>query len=178
MIPVLSLHLGCVRDSNIQERALHEVAPATWSSTTSPGNQSSERNQTFWLEHFPDPALSQAIRKAWISNPSLLAMAERVLASGEDVIVAGASLYPTAKADLSGSRSKRNLIGFNFPNGETSFTSKSFNAGINLSWEVDLWGKLRDRRNSAKILCKSQSLSKAKFRKIYETFTHAIAPGI
>ena len=150
-IPVLSLHLGCVRDSKIQERALHEVAPATWSSTTSPGNQSSERNQTFWLEHFPDPALSQAIRKAWISNPSLLAMAERVLASGEDVIVAGASLYPTAKADLSGSRSKRNLIGFNFPNGETSFTSKSFNAGINLSWEVDLWGKLRDRRNSAKM---------------------------
>ena len=151
IIPVLSLHFGCVRDSNIQERAPYGVAPATWSSATSPGNQSAEHNQTFWVEQFLDSSLNQAIRKAWISNPSLLAMAERVLASGEDVIVTGASLYPNAKADLSGSRSKRNLIGFNFPNGETSFTSKSFNAGINLSWEIDLWGKLKDRRNSAKI---------------------------
>ena len=151
IIPALSLHFGCVRDPNMQESALHGVAPTTWSSATSSGNQSSEHNQTFWVEQFSDPALRQAIRKAWLSNPSLLAMAERVLASGEDVIVAGASLYPNAKADLSGSRSKRNLIGFNFPNGETSFTSKSFNAGINLSWEIDLWGKLKDRRNSAKM---------------------------
>ena len=42
------------------------------------------------------------------------------------------------------------LIGFGFPNGSTSFTTESFSSGINLSWEVDLWGKLRDQRNSAK----------------------------
>ena len=151
LIPVLSLLFGCVRPSDMQEKSLHEVAPATWSSAASSRNQSSESNRTFWVEEFTDPDLIKAIRKAWISNPSLLAMAERVLASGEDAIIAGASLYPNARADLSGSRSKRNLIGFNFPNGETSFTTNSFNAGINLSWELDLWGKLRDRRNSAKI---------------------------
>jgi NodT family efflux transporter outer membrane factor (OMF) lipoprotein len=51
---------------------------------------------------------------------------------------------------VNGSKSKRNLIGFGLPNGSTSFTTESFSSGINLSWEVDLWGKLRAQRNSAK----------------------------
>ena len=31
----------------------------------------------------------------------------------------------------------------------TSFTSNSFTSGLNISWELDLWGKLADSRNSA-----------------------------
>ena len=150
ILPFLSLQFGCVPSSFTNERIMDKIAPTKWSSATSAGNKNPDRNQTFWIEEFEDPNLKQAIRKAWISNPNLLAMAERVLASGEDVVVAGANLFPSAKADLSGSRSKRNLIGFNFPSGETSFTSESFNSGINLSWELDLWGKLKDYRNSAK----------------------------
>jgi len=150
IFPFLNLQFGCMPSSSTGERTLDEIAPVTWSTETSAGNQNSDGNQTYWIERFEDPKLNQAIRKAWISNPNLLAMAERVLASGEDVVVAGANLFPSAKADLSGSRSKRNLIGFNFPSGETSFTSESFNSGINLSWELDLWGKLKDYRNSAR----------------------------
>jgi outer membrane protein, multidrug efflux system len=149
-LPFLNLQFGCVPSSSTSEQTLDEIAPATWVAATSAGNQNSEGNQTYWIKQFEDPNLNRAIRKAWISNPNLLAMAERVLASGEGVVVAGANLFPSAKADLSGSRSKRNLIGFNFPNGETSFTSESFNAGINLSWELDLWGKLQDYRHSAR----------------------------
>ena len=72
---------------------------------------------------------------------------ERVIAAGENAVASGAGVYPSFHADLSGTRSKRNLIGFNFPNGDSSFTSKSFNSGINVSWEIDLWGKRRDIRN-------------------------------
>ena len=147
---LLNLQFGCSPSSYTNERSLDKIAPNRWSTATSLGNQNSDYNQTYWIEQFEDPNLTKAVKKAWGSNPNLLAMAERVLASGEGVIVAGANLFPSAKADLSGSRSKRNLIGFNFPNGETSFTSESFNSGINLSWELDLWGKLRDYRKSAK----------------------------
>ena len=77
-------------------------------------------------------------------------MAEQTIGRGEEAVIAGASILPQANVGVSGSRSKRNLIGFNFPNGSTSFTSESFSSGINLSWEIDLWGKLRDQRNSAK----------------------------
>ena len=37
-----------------------------------------------------------------------------------------------------------NLIGFNFPNSSSSFTSESYGLNLNLSWELDLWGKLKD----------------------------------
>jgi multidrug efflux system outer membrane protein len=73
-----------------------------------------------------------------------------MVAKGEDATIRGANLLPTANANVTGARNKRNLIGFNFPNSETSFTSSSFNSGINVSWEIDLWGKIKDSRNSAK----------------------------
>lgn len=151
LLPFLHIQFGCMPSTSTSEHTLSKIAPTTWAAETSVVKQNPEGNQTYWIKRFEDPDLNQAIRTAWISNPNLLAMAERVLASGENVVVAGANLFPSAKADLSGSRSKRNLIGFNFPNGETSFTSESFNAGINLSWELDLWGKLKDYRDSARV---------------------------
>ena len=99
---------------------------------------------------FENQSLNEAVYTAWIANPSLVAMAEQTLARGEEAVIAGASIIPQANLGVNGSRSKRNLIGFGFPNGSTSFTTESFSSGINLSWEVDLWGKLRDQRNSAK----------------------------
>ena len=76
-------------------------------------------------------------------------MYQRVIALGEDVTMTGASLLPNAKANLAGSKTKRNLIGFNFPNSSTSFTSESFSSGINISWELDLWGKLKNAKMSS-----------------------------
>ena len=77
----------------------------------------------------------------------LKSLAEHVIARGEEAVISGADILPYFNAGVSGTRSKRNLIGFNFPNGDTSFTSNSFNAGLNLSWEIDLWGKIRNRKN-------------------------------
>ena len=100
------------------------------------------------MDSFENKSLNEAVYTAWIANPSLVAMAEQTLARGEEAVIAGASIIPQANLGVNGSRSKRNLIGFGFPNGSTSFTTESFSSGINLSWEVDLWGKLRDQRNS------------------------------
>ncbi len=111
---------------------------------------STDANVTYWVESFENRWLNEAIYTAWAANPSLMVMAERTLARGEEAVIAGASILPQANLGVSGSRSKRNLIGFNFPNGSTSFTSESFSSGINLSWELDLWGKIRDQRDSAK----------------------------
>jgi NodT family efflux transporter outer membrane factor (OMF) lipoprotein len=102
------------------------------------------------MDSFENEWLNEAVYTAWSANPSLVAMAEQTLARGEEAVIAGASIIPQANVGVNGSRSKRNLIGFGFPNGSTSFTTESFSSGINLSWEVDLWGKLRDQRNSAK----------------------------
>ena len=123
--------------------------PTAWISANETISSSSEDTFNNWLESFENEFLENAVRNAWKANPSLTAMAERTIARGEEAVIDGATLFPQANLGLNASRSKRNLIGFNLPNGSSSFTTESFTTGINLSWEIDLWGKIRNRNNSA-----------------------------
>jgi multidrug efflux system outer membrane protein len=125
-----------------------DLNPDNWS--TDLKEFQSENNTSFWTESFNIPELTRLILISNENNPNLAAMRERLIAQGEDATIAGAKILPVFNANLGGSRTKRNLIGFNFPNSESSFTSNSFNSGLNISWELDLWGKIRDSRNSAK----------------------------
>jgi NodT family efflux transporter outer membrane factor (OMF) lipoprotein len=124
--------------------------PVEWESIDHNISVTDDQNDTFWMESFENKWLNEAVYTAWSANPGLVAMAEQTLARGEEAVIAGASILPQANVGVNGSKSKRNLIGFGLPNGSTSFTTESFSSGINLSWEIDLWGKLRDQRDSAK----------------------------
>jgi outer membrane protein TolC len=124
--------------------------PAKWEAYDQNITLSEDKNVTYWMDSFDNLSLNQAVYTAWSANPNLLSIAEQTLARGEEAVIVGASILPQANVGVNGSKSKRNLIGFGLPNGSTSFTTESFSSGINLSWEVDLWGKLRAQRNSAK----------------------------
>ena len=148
---ITTIWYGCMptRTKPVDPLAGSEI-PVEWESLDQNISVSDDQNVTYWMESFENKWLNEAVYTAWSANPGLVAMAEQTLARGEEAVIAGASIIPQANVGVSGSKSKRNLIGFGFPNGSTSFTSESFSSGINLSWEVDLWGKLRDQRNSAK----------------------------
>ena len=109
----------------------------------------SDINQTFWAESFNISSLSELITLALKKNPDLISLSELSIVTGEDATIAGTKLMPTANVELTGSRTKRNLIGFNFPDSSTSFTTNSFSSGINISWELDLWGKIKDSHSSS-----------------------------
>ena len=148
---ITTIWYGCMpsRTKPVDPLAGSEI-PVEWESLDQNISASDDQNVTYWMDSFENKWLNEAVYTAWSANPSLVAMAEQTLARGEEAVIAGASIIPQANVGVNGSRSKRNLIGFGFPNGSTSFTTESFSSGINLSWEVDLWGKLRDQRNSAK----------------------------
>ncbi len=147
-LSLLILLSGCLAPQ-LQKKPTRELSlPENWESNHSGIHQAPTHQG--WTESFDDDILKSLIEQAWGSNPSLSAIAERLIAQGEQATILGANLLPSARAEVSGSRSKRNLIGFNLPNGSTSFTSNSFTSGINISWELDLWGKLADARDSAK----------------------------
>ncbi len=149
LFSLLSLiQLSCVSNKPDQKspKPLDSI-PLDWISWDK--NLSNDNSPFWWADSFDVPELTKAIRTAWKSNPELILQAEQTLASGEEAVILGADLSPQANLSLNGTRSKRNLIGFNLPNGDTSFTSDSFNAGLNLSWEIDLWGKLKKRKESA-----------------------------
>ena len=143
-----ALLTGCLAPKQQQISKSELSYPQNWESniTLSGENHSSQG----WASALGGDVLQNIIEDSWSGNPSLSAMTERLIAQGEQATILGANLLPTAQAEITGSRSKRNLIGFNLPNGSTSFTSNSFTSGLNISWELDLWGKLHDARDSAK----------------------------
>ncbi|SVC35654.1 uncharacterized protein METZ01_LOCUS288508, partial [marine metagenome] len=100
---------------------------------------------SFWVESFGDANLTALVKEAWANNPDLSVTSRKVEMAREEAVMAGAIRLPQAGLGLSGTRSKRNLVGF-LPRENVSFTSENYGLNLNVSWELDLWGKLRDSR--------------------------------
>ena len=122
--------------------------PQNWTSKeTTTGGEISR-----WWTRFNDPRLNKLVEVVLIENYDLKAAAKRLDAAAALARIAGADLYPQVSAGLNGSRQKRNFVGFPF-GGNTeevqSFTSNLFGISLNVSWEIDLWGRIRAARSAA-----------------------------
>ena len=60
--------------------------------------------------------------------------------------LAGADLMPSADFGLDGARQKISTFG---PNSTGGVIFENYNLGLNLSWEIDLWGRLRNLSSAA-----------------------------
>ncbi len=99
-----------------------------------------------WWRSFQDPELVRLVGVALEANRDLAAAAARVEAAAAQARIAGADLAPQVAAALDASRSKRNFIGLPIPGAAGSVlstTTTSYTAGLSVSWEADLWGRLR-----------------------------------
>jgi multidrug efflux system outer membrane protein len=137
---------GCLAPKVDKKPTLQLTPPTEWESNVSTMDKT--RSAEGWAFQVGGDELNALVDRALSDNPSLLAMSERLIAQGEQATILGAQILPTAQAEVTGSRSKRNLVGF-IPGSSTSFTSNSFTSGLNIRWELDLWGKLADARDSA-----------------------------
>jgi NodT family efflux transporter outer membrane factor (OMF) lipoprotein len=105
-----------------------------------------------WWERFEDERLNQVIKTVLLDNYDIKAALARLDGSGALARIAGASLYPQVDAGFSGSRQKRNFVGFPFVGGDSgvpSSISNLFGISLNVSWEIDLWGRIRAGRSAA-----------------------------
>ena len=148
---------GCLAPKALNTPPVDLPQPAYWDSNLSTADQNFSAEG--WASELGGKHLHSLIEQAWAGNHSLTALSERVIAQGEQATIHGARLLPGAELELTGSRFKRNGIGFSdFPGSKSSFTGNSFTSGLNISWELDLWGKLADSRDSAKKLFEAGSL--------------------
>ncbi len=111
-----------------------------------------------WVESFHDAELSSFVEKALEQNLDLKTAAARVEVAGANARIAGADIYPKLDGGFSGRRSKQNFIGFPFGGGgdgpavdpgPASSLSNQFGLSLDLSWELDLWGRLRAAQSAA-----------------------------
>jgi NodT family efflux transporter outer membrane factor (OMF) lipoprotein len=94
-----------------------------------------------WWRVFEDPVLDALIRKGVANNPDLRLATARVREARALRGVAGADQLPPLDAGASASRSRRSetLSGFGGGGGFPA-TSNLFSAGLDASWEIDVFG--------------------------------------
>ncbi|MCP4203472.1 MAG: efflux transporter outer membrane subunit [bacterium] len=125
--------------------------PSEWSSPRF-DNLETEPVTTTWWRAFGDTELDRLIELVLASNRDLRSASARLDAALAQARIAGAARKPQAGFSTDGSRRKQNFIGLPIPGAEgrvLSNTSTTLGAAINVSWEADLWGRIRDAGLSA-----------------------------
>ena len=101
-----------------------------------------------WLSDFNDRTLDALVREALSNNPDLRVTAAKFEAAQANLKIAGAALLPTLSAKAAASRTKRNSTGgFRI----TSSRNERYTPSLDLAWELDVWGRLKDTRFAARL---------------------------
>jgi multidrug efflux system outer membrane protein len=104
-----------------------------------------------WPELFHDETLDQLIRTALERNFDLRIAGERVMQARAQYGIARAGLLPTVDATASFTAVRNSSIGQArfLPRG-TNFSASYTQAGLQLGWELDLWGRIRRLSEAAR----------------------------
>ena len=86
-----------------------------------------------WIAGFNDPQLEALVEEALANNPNLKIAAAQVDRAAGLARVAGAALKPTVS--LAGDIAETG--------GDSSASGTTYSAGIAVSWEADVWGRVR-----------------------------------
>lgn len=145
---------GCAITSPSSRIAEAGGAPDAWTATPHGRAGIDDR----WVERFDGSRLRRLVAEAYRANRDLQAAAARVERAAATAKGAGSAARPQIDAALDGSRDKRNFLGFPFAPGGgggggappvLSSISETYGARLNLSWEIDLWGRIRAGEQAA-----------------------------
>jgi NodT family efflux transporter outer membrane factor (OMF) lipoprotein len=148
LLVVSGLAMGCRVAAPPRRAAPAVEVPAAWSAGPGVSGPVVEG----WWQTLGSTGLAQVVEEALKANWDLRAAAARLEAAVAQARIAGAALAPRAGFDFSANRQERNFIGLPIPGaGNRVLTSRStsYGATFSVSWEVDLWGRVRAGRQAA-----------------------------
>lgn len=135
-LALLSLaFVGCMLGPNHATPALSNMPSAFLEGTLAGG--SADHLSSTWWESFNDPILVKLLKEGDTANLSILQAIQRIEQSRATLRQTASTLWPTVDAASSTSHSK---------NWNPDATKSSYNAGIDASWQLDLFGA--NRRNT------------------------------
>ncbi|MDP0495943.1 MAG: efflux transporter outer membrane subunit [Verrucomicrobiota bacterium JB024] len=105
-----------------------------------------------WLADIDDPALTALVEEAIAKNYDLQATAARLQIAEANAAIAGAVQWPQLNAAFGGARQKGNFSSSGLGGtglGGSSYYANNYQAGLDLSWEIDVWGRVRDGASAA-----------------------------
>ncbi|KAF3981392.1 MAG: TolC family protein [Methylococcales symbiont of Hymedesmia sp. n. MRB-2018] len=131
---------GIIADYHSPKHSIE--TPSSWNST----NSKSTAQPQPWLDEFNDSQLDKLINEALKYNYDLKAAAARISSAKALSRINGADRLPQLSTEIRGARQQRNSTGgFSVSNPR----SNKFGIDFILSWELDVWGKLKNRAEAA-----------------------------
>jgi multidrug efflux system outer membrane protein len=123
------------------------VTPQSWRFGE---KEAKELTDTAWWEQFNDPVLNELIAVALRENKDLKTATARVEEFRGRYVVARAPMFPQIGAGASPGRERTTELGQTpLPTG-TPNPTELYQANFFVSWEIDLWGKLRRASEAAR----------------------------
>ena len=123
--------------------------PAAYNGPPAPSNASIADLAPFDLFH--DPTLTELLKTALAQNNDLSIAAERVLEARAQFGIVRSNQFPSLDATGQFNSSRTSSIGsYTFIPPGTDLSSSFTQAGFSLSWELDVWGRVRRLKESAR----------------------------
>ncbi len=143
---------SCAAPPPVRPPALRAEIPAQRRS----GASVAEGSSVSWWKLLGSEVLDSLVAEGLEHNPSLDGAAARIEAAAARARIAGAGGWPQLGAGGTGSRSKRSFVGFpsfgppgTGGDGPVSVESTTYGVSLDLSWEIDLWGRIRSGQSAA-----------------------------
>jgi len=158
----LVLLSGCAGTLNPQQR---EQAPSDITATWKHGlAQNTLAVDQQWLQTLENPYIENLVNKALNNNQVLLQSAYDVQIQKQQLIISGSALWPDLDLSAQTRRSKDNR--------PVSYDNAS-SVTLELSYEVDVWGKLSDAKRQANLnyLAQQASFEQAKQQLVADVVT-------
>jgi len=141
---VAALIAGCALGPAYQRPAIE--LPSAWTDVSSQGNSATGGR---WWTMYGDPALDRLVEEALVSNQDLALVTARVDEARALAQVVDSQRMPAVDASFLRDRtrsSERSPI----PIPPSAIERDSYRAQLNVSYEVDLWGRLKSANNAAR----------------------------
>jgi len=150
VIPILFLS-SCAIGPNYKRPVVQ--APAQYRQpvqVTGPAEKAS-LSDVAWTSLFQDEVITRLVKTALVQSHDLEAATQRVLEARAQLGVTRSQLAPQITASGSFNAVRSSSIGsFNFIPAGTNLADSYTQAGLNLSWEIDVWGRIRRLTESAR----------------------------
>ena len=159
------LFFGCVTKQEVRVESLDISIPDAWVTPIT----SSENISGDWWSIFEDATLDTFLVRLKTESPDMRSLVQNQKMALYNAKINGASIYPSFNLVARSDTNVQNLSGFGFAdsflndsNGNDSsntseqtsssvlsFGNRNFGLGINLQWEIDVWGRLLNGRKAA-----------------------------
>lgn len=103
-----------------------------------------------WWTLFGDPALDRLVDEALADNLDLAAAITRIEFAQASVLFAQANLVPSVNLAAGAARSRISGVGSQPPPAGTPLVNNNYSIGLEMSYELDLWGKYRSATLAAR----------------------------